>query len=482
MSSRAASIAGWSRGAAAICIMGIMGIILLVTVPFSAPVSGQLQTLDLRLHTAGVEGPQIDRRSFTAANDVRVITVRYRFQTNEVPGGWFGSQFNDSFSVAIRGSSGSSSVETNSMNELGLGAFNLLTGTTAWREVSLSILPNEVITVELEVSNVEDNLFDSTLLVDLIDQVTMEISEAETKLFDIDESPHTDHEPLNFLSAKQPHPYFGGVTRIGGTIRVTGAPTDRLAEVSLEVLQGTAVVATAQLTQALRAQLLTEFGEDGAIAVSTRQRMFDLQGPNNIDVGQNSTVTLQVVARAASGEVRSRVVATGVRVLTRYTGDCQPEPCFASNLFSHRDLAQGGDDWARPSTKQLADYFRTGNEYNDFSNMHAGMFGDPDPTGRHTSHKTGNDIDGRFVGYSAMNAATAQTIIAQLNSVMGNRIGKVLVSQKEAPEFWAAIDVAGLRAKVQAWPGHRRHYHWHVPDFAGAAAEPASAPSGGRQP
>ncbi len=233
--------------------VGVAVLILLATVPLSGPVIAQLQSLDLLLRTAGEWEPQYDRRSFAAANGVRVITVRYRFHTSEVPGGWFGSAYDDSFSVRIGGQSGNSVIDAHSMNELGLGAFNLLTGATAWRELSLRILPNEVVTVELEVSNVWDNLFDSALQVDLIDQVTMEISEAGTKLFDIDESPDTpEYEPLKFLSARQPHPYFAGVTRIGGTVRVTGAPTDSLADLSLEVLQGTAVVATAQLTDGLR--------------------------------------------------------------------------------------------------------------------------------------------------------------------------------------------------------------------------------------
>ncbi len=212
--------------------------------------------------------------------------------------------------------------------------------------------------------------------------------------------------------------------------------------------------------------------------------MFDLLDQfNDIDVTQNSTVTLRVVARAASGEVRSRVVATGVRVLTRYTGDCQPEPCFASNLFSHRDFAQGGDDWAKPSTKLVADHFRAGNEYNDFSNMHAGMFGDPDPTNVHRQHDEGNDIDGRFPGYRAMNAATAQTIIAQLqHPVMGSRIDIVRVCSSADNDFRSAIP-AGLRSKVRYSRGHCDHYHWEVPDFdQGGGAAPASGPGGGRQP
>lgn len=469
-----------------------MGAILLVTTPFSAPVSAQLQSLDLRLHTAGVEGPVTNRRSFTVSSGARAITVRFRFQTNEVPGGWFGSQYDDSFSVAILGSSGTRAIDSSSMNALGLGAFDA-TGATAWREISLDILPNEHVTVEFEVKNVGDGLFDLTLLIDLIDQETMAISKAATELFDIDGT------PLQFLSAEEMHPYFGGVTRIHGTVRVTGAPTDSLAELSLEALQGTAVVATAQLTEGLHAQLLTEFGEDGVVAVSTPQRMFDLLPQfNDINVSQNSTVTLRVVARTASGEVRSRTLRSAVPILARYLGMNRYDT--PANL-DPRDTTKGGDDWAKPSTKQVADHFAANNSYNDFSSMHGGHF----PP--HDDHDTGNDIDGWFQGYNEMTSATAcvgpgnphtcctgagagssctaQRVIAQLTDpAMGSRITTVYVSDKAKAKFVEAIAAAGLSSRVRVDDGgeHRGHYHWVVPDFGGAAAAAASAPSGGRQP
>jgi hypothetical protein len=48
--------------------------------------------------------------------------------------------------------------------------------------------------------------------------------------------------------------------------------------------------------------------------------------------------------------------------------------------------------------KEVAEHF--GLNYNDFSNMHGGAF----PP--HGSHRTGNDVDLRFPGYQARNAAT----------------------------------------------------------------------------
>ena len=50
--------------------------------------------------------------------------IRYRFITAEVPGGYFGSQYNDYFSITIRADTGASATMFHSMNELGIGAFD----------------------------------------------------------------------------------------------------------------------------------------------------------------------------------------------------------------------------------------------------------------------------------------------------------------------------------------------------------------------
>src|SRR5262245_20728974 len=114
MRSEVRSIASSPRRAAAT----LMEILFLVAVPFCLPAAGQLQTWDLVVRTRGVL-PGTERRSFTIANGVRAVTVRFKFQTDEVPGGYFGSQFNDSYRVQIKGSSGRQSVDESDMNRLG---------------------------------------------------------------------------------------------------------------------------------------------------------------------------------------------------------------------------------------------------------------------------------------------------------------------------------------------------------------------------
>lgn len=79
---------------------------------------------DLRLTTSG-EGQQSVSRTFPVEAGTKSVVVRFRFITTEVPGGYFGSEFNDFFNVSIRTLNGGGAViEGNSMNGLGLAAFD----------------------------------------------------------------------------------------------------------------------------------------------------------------------------------------------------------------------------------------------------------------------------------------------------------------------------------------------------------------------
>lgn len=127
---------------------------------------------DIRLSTSG-EGPQRITRTFTPKPETGKVKVRYRFVTSEIPGGFFGSEFNDYFSVGIYAASGSGSeVDTGSMNGLGQSAFNQATGATQYRTVELEIEPNsnETIRVDATVANVADGLFDSSVEIDFIEE------------------------------------------------------------------------------------------------------------------------------------------------------------------------------------------------------------------------------------------------------------------------------------------------------------------------
>lgn len=126
---------------------------------------------DLTLGTSG-EGEQSISRTFTVAEDTTAVRIRYRFITTEVPGGYYGSQYNDYFRVSLRTqSAGGSEGETTAMNSLPLGAYTG-GGSTDWREVTLNI-ENEGDTIQADVgvANVGDGALDSQVVVDFVEEV-----------------------------------------------------------------------------------------------------------------------------------------------------------------------------------------------------------------------------------------------------------------------------------------------------------------------
>lgn len=132
---------------------------------------------DLQLSTEG-EGPQSISRTFTAESDS--INVRYRFITSEIPGGYFGTEYNDTFSVSLRsqGANGNSS-ESNSMNGLGEGAFDAR-GATEWRTLTLDNAAGDTVQVDLTVANVADDLYDSQLVVDFVEETPLAVKADKT--------------------------------------------------------------------------------------------------------------------------------------------------------------------------------------------------------------------------------------------------------------------------------------------------------------
>ncbi len=131
---------------------------------------------DLVLNTRG-EGEQAISRTFTTEPDVSAVRIRYRFITSEVPGGYYGSQWNDYFRVSLRSQLGAgASTEANSMNGMGLGQFDYASGATGWRELTLPVdKAGDTIQADLAVANVGDGLFDSQVVVDFVEEVRDQI-------------------------------------------------------------------------------------------------------------------------------------------------------------------------------------------------------------------------------------------------------------------------------------------------------------------
>lgn len=404
---------------------------------------------DLVLTTSG-EGPQKISRTFDVQPGTKNVTVRYRFITSEFPAGYFGSKFNDSYSVTLRSLNGGNlTSDSQSMNGLGSATFDA-SGATTFREVSIPVnSQGDTVQVDVSVSNVGDGAYDSQIVLDSVNEKKLAITKLELR--DI------DNKGLDFLSTAA-HTYFSGNTRVNGIITVQGANNDQLNLLVLEVIEGGKVVATANLAQKAQQTLFPPFGSDEQVEIATSQLLFELPSAQaaNIDGTTNGTVSLRVRAKANSGEEVAKGVAPRQKLI-HFTG---------TQRYGQRDENVGGDDWVKPSVKTVMEYFIS-LTWGDISNMNGGSF----PP--HSSHRTGNDIDGWFSGYNEINAATAATIISHLNdSTYGSRISLVFVTydRSTGKPFWEAIKNVtlndGRKAAdiIRPVAGHATHFHWRVSD------------------
>jgi hypothetical protein len=232
-----------------------------------------------------------------------------------------------------------------------------------------------------------------------------------------------DNKPLRFLSTDD-HAYFGGNTRIHGTITVEGVPLDQLESLELEVRAGGVVVAKAQLSQEARAELLQPFGADSKVSISQSKLLFKLPSAAAalLDSAKNGKVSLRTVAQLRThfvGEVPGKAdkVFGSVPKLVRYTG---------ANRYGPRDASKGGDDWVLPTVRKHAAGLKgviRGTLWGDFSNMNGGPF----PP--HKGHRGGTDVDGDYRGYDARTATVAKQMLSLLrNRTHGRSIQSIFVT------------------------------------------------------
>jgi len=398
---------------------------------------------DLQLTTSG-EGQQSISRTFQVEAGIKSVVVRFRFITTEVPGGYFGTEFNDFFNVSIRTLNGGGAVtEGNSMNGLGLAAFDA-SGATTWYQTELPVADGgDTVQMDIAVANVADGLFDSMVIVDGIKKKKIRISNLQ--LHDIDGS------SLTFLSTSG-HPYFGGNTRVHGTLVIAGPFDESLEELKVEVLEG-GVIATGVLSANLTGTLYKTFGDTQEIRLDTSQLLFEIPAGQLAATNQtaNGALTLRVKARSSSGDTAEKDYGP-VTKLALFGGGAR---------YGGRDAGVGGDDWAKPSVSAFIG--GAGLTWGDFSNMNGGSF----PP--HQTHQTGNSADGWFNGYNARDAVTAATIIGQLNT-HGLRIREVYVTYAPTGSFANAIanvilnDGRAATDVILNVGGHTTHFHWEVVD------------------
>jgi len=278
-----------------------------------------------------------------------------------------------------------------------------------------------------------------------------------------------DNLPLHYLSVS-PHPYFGGNTRINGTITVKGREGDQLSSLDLDVMEKGARVAVANLAPAASKELLHKpFGPSGVLQISTPQLLFNLPSSHMGGINQTTdgNLTLTAVAQSSKGESASKSYGP-VAKLVRYTGSnrffSKPAPCGCYDLG---DADLGGDDWVLPSVIPVLKHFAGSLLYGDMSKMNGGPFP------QHMTHDKGIDVDAVYAdhSYSPHTAASALKMLSLLNDLpWGSRIGTVYVTfSKNPPDaFWNTIRnvvlADGRRAcrVFRSVINHGGHFHWRI--------------------
>ena len=405
---------------------------------------------NLLVTTTG-EGPITISRTFATAPGTERVGIRYAFISAEVVGGYYGSNYNDGYSVSIRTTSGGPViVESRSVNSVPAGAYDN-DGRTAYREVSAPLDPaGDTVQIDLTVTNVGDGLFDSTLLADLILEQSLAID--ALSLLDI------DNQRLQHISASA-HSYFDGATRIHGTIRVVGREADGVASLELRVLHEGEAIAIAHLAPEAESKLIAPFIASGILEVATPQLLFELPASEAalIETSGAEVVTLQVEAMSTRGDMATKDYTVPVGVLLRYT---------PANRYGPRDEIEGGDDWVRRSVREFLARYANDITVGDISNMNGGPF----PP--HVSHRNGIDVDGWYPGYNTRDANAAAIMLSLLNRPDGRRVSIVFVAYDQAPgdTFWEAIEDITLNdgrpatAVIRPLSGHTGHFHWVVAD------------------
>ena len=439
-----------------------MRIPIVALVLFASETAVHASPVDLRVETRQVEGPVEASTTFVPGPGTGLVKVRYRFATEEVPGGFCGSEYNDGFSVSILVEGRPVTNFTSSMNELGCNAFNA-SGQSAWRELAAEVPSDGSARVKIvaRVSNIRDEFYQSAVVIDQVTEQTFGIP--SVKLFDIDD------RDLDYLSARR-HTLFSGQTPIHGTITLTGSTGDSVADVFVDALAGTTVVATARLSAGGREQLLKAFPVAGVISVSQSVRLFDFptSGAGALIDGE-AKLRLRVTAVATSGQRAVFEGSTSRRPFARY---------LETNRYGGRDEGEGGDDWARPDVISCITALSSEDStltWDDFSNMHGGVF-NGHPAG---AHDKGREIDGFFAGYyevvgagsarkKVLPASTGTHLVAlarQLDAC-GIRLRSILATYAVADTdpLYAAIKdlkVGGRDATsiIVPWAGHDGHFH-----------------------
>jgi hypothetical protein len=436
---------------------------------------------DLSVASHNAWGPQTVTRRFTIPPGVGKVNVRYRIGTAEF---FYPQPEADWFRVKLRNvDTGDYVQESKTILQL-VGQYDSLYW-TGWKSLTLNTADAQFQTVELEltVSNVVDNAYDSYIHADFIAEQGIQ---ATYELFDErnEKQSPVEYENLKYLSVSAHDAFPGssllGRTKVNGTITVTGPDTDSLSSLSLQVLEGGTVRLTVPVTSTAATLLLNRPFSQG-VQIVTPQLLFSPLGSdleNVLDETTNGSLRLRIRGVTAQGHVIEKELLRDVEKLrlypnlNRYGPQVNPRDnpdCNVPTNSYWQNFPCGLDGWALPSSVASA-MGAPGVAFGDFSNMNAGHF----PI--HTFHRDALDTDvvwqdANGARWFNVTQASAQRLLALFSSPIGSQIDYVYVTLQPSPtnQFWNVVRnamIGGVRlipedvmtnaeASTRAMPGRR---------------------------
>jgi hypothetical protein len=430
---------------------------------------------DLVVDTKNLFGPQTVTRLFYAAAGATSVSLRYRFQTDEIWSAYpqTGQYQNDWFTVTLRNQrTNQASTTTQSVSSLSAQFDG--NAATPWFTLALPIAAaGDPMEVTLTVANAVDNAYLSILYADIVSEQKTEIARLELN----DQHLRSNQiQKLSYLSAS-PHDSYDGKTRIFGTISITAPPQARLQALWLDVLEHGQPKARASLASSAAAVLLNQPFSSGQLTVSTSQLLFELPSSEAAKLEQysdDSRLQLRVGGTFVGGtELAGFVLRRNIVKLVRYLrsnrvppgdlGNCENIPAIdpKGRPAWNAPFPCGGDAWALPKTVQLAGFLSWPSvAWGDFSNMNGGIF----PP--HSGHQDGRTIDGEFDGYKNRDSAAADKLLNFVVFPFYDHVERVLVAYRrvESNSFWRFIrdkklpDGRCAKDVIKPEGTHRRHF------------------------
>lgn len=422
---------------------------------------------DLKISTNNVMTSQSATYTFKAPAGSSKFSVRFMFSTTEFPGGYCGTQYNDSFGVTVKvvnsdGSPGDIQTYENSMNGLGCSAFDAQ-GNTKWLTVQVAVKPGATIEISGHVQNVGDGAFQSFLIIDGIQKPAITLSKAVFK--DLTNLVLSDWFSLAPT-------VLAGVNsiRVNGTIVLTGDPGAQASDVVLRISQGSTKI-EGVLGNAAKAKLLQPIPATGSLsytATTNAEPLFILPviTATQFDLCSTCKVTVEAVLRIANDPKEQTSNTKSYQVLTRTDSP-------GIGRFGQRDVPLGGDDWANKSMLDwLAKFSSGGYTFNDISKMHGGVFP------QHQTHRNGLHIDMRFATMTLTASKTTADAQELLNLLADANLGPSIIqiyvtypllagkttcapasNIDTTSDFYKTISSAGKLTKIRCVNGHKDHIH-----------------------